>query len=200
MNLQNTNMNKNTTIPRYGEREPDEYYPTPPGFAYGSLINLWGAGRFGNLRSLDIAAGKGEFATEWKTITGIQADGIDLMPKPEGFKGKWYKGDFLSMTPSSSYERIFMNPPFTLTEEFIHHAYKWMTKDGMLGCFARLSFLEGQMRYQRLFSNWKPAIVVVFDRRINNVGRSSDSIGRCFIIWKFHSMSTELIWHEVSNE
>jgi len=192
-------MNRTNTIPRYGLREVGEYYPTPPEFVRGSLQAMWDMDRTGPMKCLDVAAGKGEFANEWLNLTGIQADGFDLMPRPRGFKGRWYRDDFLNSRYGGTYDRIFMNPPFTLSMPFIHRAFDWLTYEtGILGCFARISFLEGQDRYEELWKDWKPAKVIIFDARIRNVGRSSDSIGRCFIIWQFRSSkSTELVWHKI---
>lgn len=72
--------------------------------------------------------------------------------------------DFLFPTPLAMVDWTFINPPFRLAEEFIDRALD--TSEEGVALICRSGFLEGERRYERLFSRRPPSYVLQFSERV----------------------------------
>lgn len=74
--------------------------------------------------------------------------------------------DYLFGPPSmlSRTDWTFLNPPFKLAEEFIDRALA-LSDEGVV-VIARSAFLEGEGRYERIFSRTPPSYVLQFSERV----------------------------------
>lgn len=89
------------------------------------------------------------------------------------------------------------NPPFRLAEQFIERAIA----TSYVGCavIVRAAFLEGQGRFERLFSKTPPAYVLQFTERVvMHKGRlapdGSTATAYAWIIWLHDANPTQLRW------
>ncbi len=81
---------------------------------------------------------------------------------------------------------VITNPPFRLAEEFIRMALS--VADVGVAVLVRTSFLEGQERFRRLFSQLPPAMVLQFVERVGIFRGRIDQYGStatayCWLIW-----------------
>jgi hypothetical protein len=83
---------------------------------------------------------------------GIPDTGADIVDR--GWPGTRVQ-DFL--TDGTPRAHIVTNPPYILTEQFIHHALRHVS--GKVEFLTRLAFLEGMRRYETLYSVTPPARV-----------------------------------------
>ncbi len=72
--------------------------------------------------------------------------------------------DFLFPIPMRPVDWTFMNPPFRLAESFIERALETSRAGVVVIC--RNAFLEGERRYESLFSRTPPATVLQFSERV----------------------------------
>ena len=90
------------------------------------------------------------------------------------------------------------NPPFRLAEQFIERALA--TSECGVAMIVRAAFLEGQRRYERLFSRTPPRYVLQFTERVvMHKGRlapeGSTATAYAWLIWETGSEAqTELHW------
>ena len=133
-------------------RQKDDFYPTPPD-AVEALLQLE---RFdGGI--WEPACGDG-------AISKILATEYDVVSSDLNDYGFGQTGiDFL-MEQKLQAPNIVTNPPYKNATDFVQHAI-------MLGAkkhcwFLRLAFLEGQARYENLYSKLRPARVWVFSKRL----------------------------------
>ena len=134
-------------------RQKDDWYPTPP-LATRKLLDhelfdevIW-----------EPAAGDGAISQVLKTAC-YDVISSDLNDYGYGSSGV----DFL-LEQRRQADCIVTNPPYRLAEEFIKHAIDLnVDKHAWL---LRLSFLEGQKRFERLFRKDPPARVHVFSQRL----------------------------------
>jgi len=61
---------------------------------------------------------------------------------------------------------IITNPPYSLTTEFIDHMLKQLQPGHKMALFLKLQILEGQARYQKIFSQGKLSRVYVYVNRV----------------------------------
>ena len=61
---------------------------------------------------------------------------------------------------------IITNPPYSLTTEFITHMLKELQPQHKMALFLKLQFLEGQARYQQIFSQRKLKKVYIYVNRV----------------------------------
>jgi hypothetical protein len=61
---------------------------------------------------------------------------------------------------------IISNPPYSLTTEFIEHMLNELKPGHKMALFLKLQVLEGQARYQKIFSQGKLKIVYVYVNRV----------------------------------
>ena len=70
-------------------------------------------------------------------------DGIDIRPQACTGVKEFRKADFLKVTPTTKYDVVMSNPPFSLAMEFVEHSMKFAPVVVML---LRLAFLESAGR------------------------------------------------------
>ena len=134
-----------------GDREKDDFYPTPPS-ATQSLLNNQ---KFeGNI--WECACGNGAMSKVMKE-SGYEVYSSDLIDRGYGDVK-----DFL--TTNEKVDNIITNPPFNLATEFTLHGLNSVNKKMALLC--KLSFLEGKKRSSVLFNQDKLKKVLVFSRRL----------------------------------
>ncbi len=61
---------------------------------------------------------------------------------------------------------IITNPPYSLTTEFIEHMLGQLQPGHKMALFLKLQVLEGQARYQKIFSQGKLAKVYIYVNRV----------------------------------
>ncbi|MFE3839606.1 hypothetical protein [Pseudogemmobacter sonorensis] len=90
------------------------------------------------------------------------------------------------------------NPPFRLAEQFIERALR--TSRHGAAMIVRTAFLEGVGRYERLFSQHPPRIVLQFTERVvmhkgKLAPKGSTATAYCWIVWTSdHKGPTEFGW------
>lgn len=106
--------------------------------------------------------------------------------------------DFLFPSPVlESPDWVITNPPFRLAEQFIARALD-VAEEGC-AVLVRTSFLEGQGRYQRLFSVNPPTIVAQFVERLPMVkGRvdrkASTATSYAWLVWMHGKQPRSFQW------
>lgn len=88
------------------------------------------------------------------------------------------------------------NPPFRLAEQFIERALE--TSDGV-AMIVRAAFLEGQGRFDRLFSKNPPSHVLQFTERVvMHKGKlspdGSTATAYAWLVWADRASDTKLRW------
>lgn len=171
-----------------GERERDDFYPTPPE---------------GTRALLDVetfpgvvwepACGDGAMAREIERA-GATVIATDLIDRGYGRGGV----DFL-LDWSTKADHIVTNPPFKFAEEFARHALARCP--GKVALLCRLAWLEGIGR-RRLFTGTPLARVWVFSRRLRIVrgrqrdqGESGGMLAFAWFVWdRGHEGGPRLGW------
>jgi hypothetical protein len=91
---------------------------------------------------------------------GIDAVGSDIVQRGAAL----WTGDFLAPSNGFTAPSIITNPPFNLAVDFVLQALSFADKVAIL---QRLSWLEGERRYQQLFSRGQLARIWQFRSRIS---------------------------------
>ena len=172
-----------------------DFFPTPP-WATRALcekVLLANGFIFNNKVVLDPACGEGHMArplTEYFRET-VASDVHDY--------GYGKVDDFLF--PNANHDDVdwvITNPPFRLGQQFIEGANR--TAKVGTAMLVRTAFLEGQTRYNELFSYNPPSIVAQFAERVPMVkGRvdeeASTATSYCWLVWfKGGDVGTSLVW------
>ena len=157
------------------EREPLDYYATPPEEVVNiiKILKPWDLDNNKEIIILEPCAGGGHI------IKGIRDSGFkggiigtDVAEHPQI---KLQYGDIILSdeiydfcSNKYPYEKgidyIVMNPPFSLTIPFVNHALD-IAKKGVL-MFNRLQFIESQKRYELIFSENPPNEIYQYVDRI----------------------------------
>jgi hypothetical protein len=134
-----------------GEREKDDFYPTPP-HATQALLDMvkfegdvW-----------ECACGDGAISKVLEQ-NGFKVYSSDLFDRGYGDVGV----DFLSTY--KKVDNIITNPPYKLAQEFVEHALK--NADKKVAMLLKLNFLEGVKRYN-MFKSTPLKHVLVFSKRL----------------------------------
>lgn len=174
------------------ERDPFDFYPTPPSFAACALDQLDGIER--DLLTpklqvrtiLDPGAGTGVWGAAAKGrhpaayLTGIELREVDV---PDVFD-EWRNDDFLRFQTDERYDLIVCNPPFRHAETFVRKALSLLDVDGIAMFLLRLNFLEGQARGEGLHREFPPYRVVVSSRRLSFTGDgATNATAYALFIW-----------------
>ena len=135
-----------------GDREKDDFYPTPP-MATESLLerekfegNIW-----------ECACGNGAMS-KVMIDKGYEVYSSDLIDRGYGETGI----DFLKS--DKKFDNIITNPPFNLSTEFTLQAFKLARKKVVM--LSKISYLEGIKRREQIFNQKKLQKVYVFSRRV----------------------------------
>lgn len=161
-------------------------FPTPP-WATRALCE-WLLGQGHDLRGMRVrepAANRGHMVAPLCEYFGM-VEASDIHDYGVGFPVR----DYL-FGPMTSADWIITNPPFRLAEQFIQRALE--TSDSGLAVIVRSAFLEGQGRYERLFSRRPPSDVLQFTERVvMHKGRlspnGSTATAYSWLVWDLTSM------------
>ena len=108
--------------------------------------------------------------------------------------------DFL-MAHKKAADSLVTNPPYKLAQQFIEHAIGLGVKNH--AWLLRLSFLEGQGRFNALFDNYPPARVHVFSKRVTMwrgdegqawYGKTGKTAYAWFVWNSYYNGKTQLGW------
>lgn len=105
--------------------------------------------------------------------------------------------DYLYPGEMSVVDMTITNPPFRLAEQFIERAAA--TSSIGFAMIVRAAFLEGQGRYERLFSKNPPSFVLQFaERVVVHKGRlapeGSTATAYAWLVWLDGEFPTQLRW------
>ena len=171
------------------EREEHDFYATDP-TAIDDLLkyetfdkNIW-----------ECACGQGHLAKRLKQF-GYKVKCSDLIdrgyPETEII-------DFLKEKHNFNGD-IITNPPYKYCSEFILNALNSIPYEHKVAMFLKLQTLEGQKRYEEIYSKYPPKTVYVFSKRKNCAknGEFTGSSAVCYawFIWvKGEYTTTKLKW------
>lgn len=123
--------------PSSGDREQDDYYPTPPG-ATRALLSKEGF----SASIYEPACGAGHMARVLEEYHTVRCADIQNRGYPDQ-----ELGDFLTCKSIFPGEDIVTNPPFKLATQFAQHAVALVAPHrGKVALFCRLMFMEGVRR------------------------------------------------------
>lgn len=105
--------------------------------------------------------------------------------------------DYLFPAPLGTVDWTITNPPFRLAEQFIERASA--TSSVGFAMIVRAAFLEGQGRFERLFSRNPPSFVLQFTERVvMHKGRlapeGSTATAYAWLVWIDGETPTKLEW------
>ncbi len=136
------------------DREQNDYYATHPSAIDDLLLfekfegSIW-----------ECACGEGHLSKRLEDYN-YKVISTDLINRKYG-KGNI---DFLKFNGVSLADNIITNPPYKYAEEFVEKALYLLQPGKKLAMFLKLTFLEGQDRYN-LFKNYPPKTVYVYSNR-----------------------------------
>lgn len=171
------------------EREENDFYATDPS-AIDDLLkyetfdkNIW-----------ECAVGQGHLAERLKQH-GYTVECTDLIDR--GYEGTEIV-DFLNEKYDFEGD-IITNPPYKYCSEFILNALDSIPNGHKVAMFLKLQTLEGQKRYEEIYSKYPPKSVYVFVKRIqcakNGNFTGSSAVCYAWFIWvKGEYGCTELKW------
>jgi len=169
------------------ERNTDDWYVEP----IGAVVALLGAERFwGTI--VDPACGGGNIPKVCEAA-GLKCFGYDLVDRGYGEQADYLTQDF------SWADHLISNPPYELLEQFALKAIDEIQHKVAL--LVRLSWLEGEGRYRRIFEPHPPSRVLVFRNRIScppggtEVKAKGGAVAYAWVIFdKGHRGPTQLDW------
>jgi len=190
------------------EREALDYYATPPK-EVTNILNILQL----NLKKqviLEPAAGGGHMMQgilAYEPEAKIVASDIQERAHDDNLlimSGKEF--DFLSdeypLTQDIDY--VIMNPPFSVIEGFCMKSLG-LAKKGVL-MFGRLQFIEGQSRFNKIFSECPPTDIYAYVERINCFKNGDFNIPQAgvqayaWFYWDFTKPYTQTIMHWIHKE
>lgn len=136
------------------EREAVDFYSTDP----DCVKDLLELEQFRN-KVLEPCCGNGNIA-KVLTDAGYDVTATDLYDHGYGTVGI----DCFDYTNID--QDIITNPPYSLTTEFIEHMINELQSGHKMALFLKLQVLEGQARYQKIFSQGKLKRVYVYVNRV----------------------------------
>ena len=175
------------------DRQEDDFYATDPK-AIEALVNaptIYGRIAWKYLEYCkddyfiwECAAGNGNLYN-WLKEHGYNVIASDI--KFRGAQGVIEGLDFLKTYPYNKFEGaaahpnvILTNPPYSLATEFIEHALEILPDGGLYIALMNITYLAGQERYRRVYSNGSLRELYVFSKRVecwkNNIPSRHSSI------------------------
>lgn len=159
----------NTAVRERRRSAPEalDFPPTQPWAVRALVHRILGVDALSGSVSCEPAAGAGDIArtmlefTPHVRVADVADYGTrDIYEQPISIR------DFLTWTPEEAEapDWVCTNPPFTLGEAFIHHVRRFARRG--VAVIVRTAFLEGQGRYERLFSQCPPDIIAVHAERV----------------------------------
>lgn len=173
------------------EREQHDFYATDPR-AIDDLLkyetfnkNIW-----------ECAVGQGHLADRLKSY-GYNVECTDLIDR--GYPGTEIV-DFLTEKYDFDGD-IITNPPYKYCSEFILNALDSIPTGNKVAMFLKIQTLEGQKRYEEIYSKYPPKTIYIYSKRIGcaingEFGKhSSSAVCYAWFIWvKGDYNRTELKW------
>lgn len=175
------------------EREKNDFYATQPE-AIDKLV-----GAIKNMlpkKVWECACGTGCLSDRLKDF------GYDVVSSDLIDRGYGDVADFLKTTemPNDS-NCIITNPPYKYATEFVKHSLELLKEGGLCAMFLKTTFLEGQKRYDEIFSTTPPIYVLQFSKRISCAQNAdfknckSSAIAYAWYIWqKGYKGETTIKW------
>lgn len=156
---------------------------------------------------LDPCAGEGTWGAVYKKLCNNRPVlvGMDINPMlvPPKEYDAWHNYDFLQKDFGDlKFDTIISNPPFTLSEKFIHKGLSLLSQDGMMAYMLNLTFMGSLGRAERLFNaGLNPTHIIVSSRRIDFTGQGSPHTEIGMFIWNkpflgAHTVITWLDWEK----
>lgn len=160
-----------TTNQALRERDPHDFYPTPPLLASVALNLLpWNIAAAPHLKELicDIGAGTGVWGDAAKARwPQALIDGCDIrdLPKPQSYD-QWVIKDFRELeVRSGTYDASIGNWAYKHAEECLRKSIFSVREGGYVLALLRLAFLESQVRGRGLWRQFQPQSVHVLVSR-----------------------------------
>jgi hypothetical protein len=181
------------TNTRVVDTDGDDFYPTPAWATHALMLNEKFEGSI-----WEPACGDGEMAEVIKLYTpGQNIFCTDLYDHGYGAAGT----EFISSASRKDIQinNIITNPPYNIANDFVAKALE--VADKKVAMLLRLAYLEGQERYDTLYSVTPPTRVWVFSERITfykkgATKKGSGTTAYGWFVWdkEDSSKKTELKW------
>lgn len=147
------------------EREENDFYATDP-VAVDKLCRFFHK----DLHEMLVPEG----SAIWECACGngllserLKEHGYDVVSSDIVDRGYGEECDFLATGELlAKVGCILTNPPYRYALEFVEHALELLPVGGLCAMFLKTTFLEGQKRYERLFSVNPPQYVLQFVKRV----------------------------------
>lgn len=173
------------------EREENDFYATDP-IAIDWLLKFEKFDQF----IWEPACGQGHLAKRLNKF-GHSVFVSDLIYR--GY-GEFFKQiDFLAYNGDKFQGDIITNPPYKYCSEFILKALDCINDGHKVAMFLKLQTLEGQKRYDEIFSKYPPKTVYVFVKRVacgkNGEFTGGSAVCYAWFVWqKGYKGDTNLKW------
>lgn len=97
--------------------------------------------------------------------------------------------NFLSQEEIKEFDGdIITNPPYSLACEFMEKSLEIIKPNRKVAMFLKLTALEGQSRYNRIYKDNPPKTIYVFIRRIecakNNIFQRTSAVCYAWFVWQ----------------
>lgn len=184
----NSRVTQNTSDAVMAQRGIDgdslDDFPTPPWATRALLTHIIRIDPLSET-ALEPAAGRGYMSEVLKEyfseVTSFDVADYGYCPVlPGGFV------EAEQPLPDESYDWVITNPPFKLMEAFTREALRVARRGVAMLC--RTVIIEGQHRYEHLYSVARPSIIAQYTERVPMVEgqfdpKASTATGYCWIIW-----------------
>lgn len=141
-------------------REKDDFYATDPIAIDGLFGNVSVGMKIPDV-VWECACGSG-CLSERMEYYGRKVYSSDLVNRGYGEVLDFLKADAMP----DGCECIITNPPYKYATEFVRHSLELLPEGGLCIMFLKTTFLEGQKRYNDIFSVTPPLYVLQFKKRV----------------------------------
>ena len=162
------------------ERAGNDFYATDP----EAIDKLRETGELTCNSIWECACGQGHLSKRLESF-GYNVKSTDLIDRGYGETGV----DFLAQTEMFDGD-ILTNPPYKYAMEFVLKALELIPDGHKVFMFLKVTFLEGQTRYNKLFSKYPPKKIYVFSKRISRAGNGefekfpSSAVAYAWYVWE----------------
>lgn len=176
--------NKKTTFVQLGasnhsnqEREVNDYYATDP----SAIDDLLKVESF-NKNIWECACGEGHLSKKLKEYE-YKVYSTDLIDR--GYQDELV--DFLCSKKVFDGD-IITNPPYKYCSEFILKALDSIPVGNKIAMFLKLTTLEGQKRYEEIYSKYPPKTIYVYSKRKNcaknGIFKGTSAVCYAWFVWE----------------
>jgi hypothetical protein len=160
-----------------GEREENDFYATDP----SAIDDLLKVETF-NKDIWECACGEGHLSKRLKEY-GYKVYSTDLIDR--GYQDELV--DFLCSEKKFGGD-IITNPPYKYCSEFILKALDSIPIGNKIAMFLKLTTLEGQKRYEEIYSKYPPKTIYVYSKRKecaeNGKFKGTSAVCYAWFIWE----------------